>query len=123
MPATVVDEPLSVEFTFPNSDRTFTTTFADVPNPGLAADLTIGLAWYVHPHGGIGSRSSAQKFSNAVRKAIRDLDAAGFQGRARDLRRHDLIELWLADTRDQEHFLSKILTAYAEAAGDLAPEV
>ena len=122
MPAVVVDDPLAVRFEFANGKVWFARLHG-LPNPRLAADLAAGMAGCAHPHGGVGSVVTAQGYAWALRRAVRELSAAGFDGAATDLRRHHLTRLFLAGTRAPERGLRHILRAFDTATGVLDPQV
>ncbi|MEV1172126.1 hypothetical protein [Nonomuraea sp. NPDC049784] len=122
MPAHVIEEPLAVEFTFPDGTR-WTGRLDGLPNPRLAADLAMGLAQCTHPHGGIGAKGTAVRYCCALRATVRQLSAAGFDGSAEDLRRHHLAQLWLAMSRDQERSGRMMFKAFNAVTGRLDEEV
>jgi hypothetical protein len=56
MPATVIDEPLSVVFVFSDATR-YVLRLATLPCARLVADLALGLAGLVYPHDTVDARS------------------------------------------------------------------
>jgi len=86
MPATVETDPPGIWCMF-SDGSTIRFSLDGLPCPGLAGDLLTGLAGLVHPHGRIDAAGTAGIYVRAFREMTRTLAAAGFTGRAADLRR------------------------------------
>jgi hypothetical protein len=119
MPATVTDDPPGIWCMF-SDGSTAEFSLAGLPCPGLAADLLAGLAELIHPHGSIDTAGSANHYILAFREMARRLSAAGFTGRAADLRRPRLIEYWMGTTGDRESCTRRALEAFARNGGTVA---
>jgi hypothetical protein len=122
MPATVTDDPPGIWCMF-SDGSTAEFSLAGLPCPGLAADLLAGLAELIHPHGSIDTAGSVNHYILAFREMARRLSAAGFTGRAADLRRPRLIEYWMGTTGDRESCTRRALDAFASNGGTVAPGV
>jgi hypothetical protein len=122
MPAHVVDDPLAVEFIFPNGTG-WTVALDGLPNSRLARDLAIGLAANAHPQGGIGAKNTAKGFGVGLRRMVVQLAQAGFTGSAPELTRSVLNQFWLANNYVREQQTRLILKGYDEATGALSPAV
>jgi hypothetical protein len=122
MPATVQDDPPGIWCMF-SDGSTARFDLGGLPCPGLAADLLTGLADLVHPHGSIDAAGSVNHYVLAFREMARRLSAAGFTGRAGDLRRPHLIEYWMGTTANRESCTRRALGAFARGGGTLHPAV
>ena len=122
MPATVQDNPLGIWCMF-SDGSTARFGLGGLPCPGLAADLLAGLADLVHPHGSIDTAGSVNHYVLAFREMARRLSAAGFTGRAADLRRPHLIEYWMGTTANRESCTRRALEAFARDGGTIDPGV
>jgi hypothetical protein len=122
MPATVQADPLGIRCVF-SDGSTAQYDMDGLPCPGLAADLLAGLAEMVHPHGSIDSAGTANQYVQAFRQMARRLSAAGFTGRAADLRRLHLTEYWLGTSGPQEACTRRALAAFARNGGAVDPGV
>jgi hypothetical protein len=91
--------------------------------PGLAGDLLTGLAGLVHPHGSVDAAGTAGVYIRAFREMTRTLAAAGFTGRAADLRRPHLTAFWMGTTAHRESCTRRALAAFARDGGTLHPAV
>jgi hypothetical protein len=118
MPATVTDDPLSIECVF--SDGT-TARFGldDVPCPELARDLVVGLAELIHPHGTVDAAGSVNHYAQSIRHLARTLAARGFAGGAADLRRTQMAEYWMATSGPKEACTRRMLHGFQLAGGHL----
>ena len=94
-----------------------------LPCPGLAEDLLTGLAGLIHPHGRVDAAGTAGVYIRAFREMTRTLAAAGFAGRAADLRRPHLTAFWMGTTADRESCARRALGAFARDGGTLHPAV
>jgi hypothetical protein len=94
-----------------------------LPCPELAGDLLAGLAELIHPHGRMDAAGSVNHYVLAFREMARRLRAAGFTGRAADLRRSHLIEYWMGTTATREACTRRALDAFARNGGDVHPGV
>ena len=122
MPATVQTDPPGIWCMF--SDGTTVGFDLDgLPCPGMAADLLTGLAELIHPHGRIDAEGTVSGYILAFREMARGLAAAGFTGRAADLRRSHLIEYWLGTTGPRESCTRRALQAFARSGGAVDPVV
>ncbi|MGW5155766.1 hypothetical protein ACWEPN_09820 [Nonomuraea wenchangensis] len=122
MPATVINEPLAVEFVFPDGSQ-WTGRLEGLPNRRLAAELANGLAHCAHPHGGVASKTTAVIYCVALRATVRRLHEAGFSGSAADLRRHHMVQLWMAMLYQDETCSRMIFKAFDDVTGELDPQV
>ncbi len=122
MPATVQTDPLGIWCMF-SDGSTAQFDLAGLPCPGLAADLLAGLAELIHPHGSIDAAGSVNQYVQAFRQMARRLSAAGFTGRAADLRRPHLIEYWMGTSGPQEACTRRALAAFARNGGAVDPRV
>jgi hypothetical protein len=122
MPAALVEDPLSVEFTFSRAAPA-TVDLEGLPNPQLAHDLARGMSLCGHPHGGVDNRASASRYGSAVRLIVRRLSETGFEGGASELRRHQLASLWLASSYEMELCGRQMLRAFDAATGALHDDV
>lgn len=122
MPATMIVEPLSVRFGFPNG-TTWTADLAGLPNPQLAADLARGLPYLTHPLGGIATRATATSYIVALRCMVRELADAGFAGGAAELTRPALIQYWLTVPCWRERLTRGLLAGFDSVGGLLDVQV
>jgi hypothetical protein len=122
MPATVQTDPLGIWCMF-SDGSTARYDLGGLPCPGLAADLLAGLAELIHPHGSIDSAGTARQYVQAFRQMARRLAAAGFTGRAADLRRPHLTEYWLGTSGPREACTRRALAAFARNGGAVDPGV
>ena len=122
MPATVIDEPLSIRCWFKDGTE-WTFPLAGLPNEQLARDLALGMAANAHPHGGVGARTTATSYAVAVRQSVKKLAKEGFTGSAADLTRPLLMRYFLASTYGREHEVRMILKGFDRETGRLSPEV
>ena len=99
MPATVETDPPGIWCMF-SDGSTVRFSLDGLPCPGLAEDLLTGLAGLVHPHGSVDAAGTAGVYVRAFREMTRTLSAAGFTGRAADLRRPHLTAFWTGTTAD-----------------------
>ena len=122
MPATVETDPPRIWCMF--SDGSIARFSLDgLPCPGLAEDLLTGLAGLIHPHGRVDAAGTAGVYIRAFREMTRTLAAAGFAGRAADLRRPHLTAFWMGTTADRESCTRRALAAFARDGGTLHPAV
>jgi hypothetical protein len=122
MPATVKADPPGIWCMF-SDGSTAEFDLGGLPCPGLVADLLAGLADLIHPHGSVDTAGSASHYVRAFRDMARRLSAAGFTGRAADLRRPHLAEYWMGTTGDRESCTRRALEAFARNGGTLDPGV
>ena len=122
MPATVQTDPPGIWCMF-SDGSTAQYDLGGLPCPGLAADLLAGLAELIHPHGSIDSAGTARQYVQAFRQMARTLSAAGFTGRAADLRRPHLTEYWLGTSGPREACTRRALAAFARNGGAVDPGV
>jgi hypothetical protein len=122
MPATVQTDPPGIWCMF-SDGSTARFDLDGLPCPGLAADLLTGLAELIHPHGRIDAEGTVSGYILAFREMARGLAAAGFAGRAADLRRSHLIEYWLGTTGPRESCTRRALQAFARNGGAVDPVV
>jgi len=122
MPATVETDPPRIWCMF--SDGSIARFSLDgLPCPGLAEDLLTGLAGLIHPHGRVDAAGTAGVYIRAFREMTRTLAAAGFAGRAADLRRPHLTAFWMGTRADRESCTRRALAAFARDGGTLHPAV
>ncbi len=122
MPATVETDPPRIWCMF--SDGSIARFSLDgLPCPGLAEDLLTGLAGLIHPHGRVDAAGTAGVYVRAFREMTRTLAAAGFAGRAADLRRPHLTAFWMGTRADRESCTRRALAAFARDGGTLHPAV
>ncbi|MBW4719805.1 hypothetical protein [Saccharothrix obliqua] len=122
MPASVLQEPLTVRCEFP--DRTTWTARLDgLPNPRLAEDLAHGLAMLVHPHGRVTAKKTVEIYAVTARKMTRVLAEAGFRAGASELTRPLLSRFWLGSSYADERRGRMLLRGYDAATGALTPEI
>lgn len=122
MPATVVAEPLTVDFVF--SDATRRALRLDyLPCPRLAADLAAGLASLTHPHGEVDSEATVLHYRMAMLQLSRFLQGVGFTGGAGELTRARLVEFWLGHQPAVEGRTRALLRALDADTGVLRPQV
>ena len=122
MPATVETDPPGIWCMF-SDGRTVRFSLDGLPCPGLAEDLLTGLAGLIHPHGRVDAAGTAGVYIRAFREITRTLAAAGFTGRAADLRRPHLTGYWMGTTADRESCTRRALAAFARDGGTLHPAV
>ncbi|MGY6657646.1 hypothetical protein ACXIZN_36345 [Amycolatopsis sp. TRM77291] len=122
MPASVVEEPLSVRCVFPD-ETTWTARLNGLPNPRLALDLARGLAMLVHPHGRVTRQGTVATYAVTARKMTRELAEAGFSGGGSELTRPVLLRFWMACTNADERRSRMLLRGYDAASGALKPEI
>ncbi len=122
MPATVETDPPGIWCMF-SGGSTIRFSLDGLPCPGLAEDLLTGLAGLVHPHGRVDAAGTAGVYVRAFREMTRTLAAAGFAGRAADLRRPHLTAFWMGTTADRESCTRRALAAFARDGGTLHPAV
>jgi hypothetical protein len=122
MPAIVQNDPLGIRCVF--SDGSTARFSVDGLNcPGLAADLLAGLAEVVHPHGPVDKEDSVYGYVLACREMTRWFSAAGFSGRAADLRKPHVTGYWMSTTASRESCTRRILEAFARGGGAVDPGV
>ena len=122
MPATVETDPPGIWCMF-SGGSTIRFSLDGLPCPGLAGDLLTGLAGLVHPHGSVDAAGTAGVYVRSFREMTRMLAAAGFTGRAADLRRPHLTAFWMGTTADRESCTRRALAAFARDGGTLHPAV
>lgn len=122
MPAHYIDAPLSVHFVFPDGSE-WTARFEGTPNRRLARDLARGLATLAHPHGTIGSRSSAENHAVSLRKMVEETFNVGFSGSAKDLTREIVLEHWLSRPHAHERNTRALLRGFDSFSGQLPTEL
>ncbi len=122
MPATVLEHPLTIEFTFANS-KTWTSRLHGLPNANLALDLAYGLCELVFPHGTVGAPQTAQSYAWTIRTMVSDLFAGGFTGGASDLRSSQLLQYWLSAGHHHEYRSRVLLKGFDSRFGTLHPGV
>ena len=122
MPATVETDPPGIWCMF-SGGSTIRFSLDGLPCPGLAEDLLTGLAGLVHPHGSVDAAGTAGVYVRSFREMTRMLAAAGFTGRAADLRRPHLTAFWMGTTADRESCTRRALAAFARDGGTLHPAV
>jgi hypothetical protein len=122
MPATVETDPPGIWCMF-SDGSTVRFSLDGLPCPGLAGDLLTGLAGLIHPHGRVDAAATAGVYIRAFREMTRTLAAAGFTGRAADLRRPHLTRYWMGTTADRESCTRRALAAFARDGGILPPAV
>ncbi|KIU14481.1 hypothetical protein [Mycolicibacterium llatzerense] len=120
MPAKVIQEPLAVEFAFPNG-TSCTIDFARLPNQQLAHDLARGLATLVHPHGRISRRATAQDYAGSVRRLVTVLADGNFSGGASDLTAAQLLAFWMAHSHHHERRTRLMLLGIEPTIATLDP--
>ena len=116
MPATVETDPPGIWCMF-SDGSTVRFSLDGLPCPGLAEDLLTGLAGLIHPHGRVDAAGTAGVYIRAFREMTRTLAAAGFTGRAADLRRPHLTGYWMGTTADRESCTRRALAAFARDGG------
>jgi hypothetical protein len=116
MPATVQDDPPGIWCMF-SDGSTAQFGLGGVPCPGLVTDLLAGMADLIHPHGSVDAAGSASQYVQAFRQMARRLSAAGFTGRAADLRRPHLTEYWMGTSGPMESCTRRALAAFARTGG------
>ncbi len=122
MPATVHKDPPGIWCMF-SDGSTARFDLDGLSCPVLAADLLTGLAELIHPHGRIDAAGTVSGYILAFREMTRRLGAAGFTGRAADLRRPHLIEYWMGTTGPRESCTRRALEAFACNGGTVDPGV
>jgi hypothetical protein len=123
MPATVVEQPLSVTFVFSDASGC-TLNLADLPCPRLVADLAVGVANLAHPHGDVDAKATVREYRRAMTQLSRFLDGVGFTGGAGELSKTRMVEFWLGCHRGEiERSTRKVLRSLDEQTGILRPEV
>jgi hypothetical protein len=122
MPATVETDPPGIWCMF-SDGSTVRFSMDGLPCPGLAGDLLTGLAGLIHPHGRVDAAGTAGVYIRAFREMTRTLAAAGFTGRAADLRRPHLTGYWMGTTADRESCTRRALAAFARDGGAIHPAV
>ena len=122
MPATVETDPPGIWCMF-SDGSTVRFSLDGLPCPGLAEDLLTGLAGLIHPHGRVDAAGTAGVYIRAFREITRTLAAAGFTGRAADLRRPHLTGYWMGTTADRESCTRRALAAFARDGGTIHPAV
>lgn len=122
MPAAVSDDPLTLQFEFPNG-TSWAASLADLPNLELARDLAQGLVQLVHPHGTVASKPTAVSYVVSVRKLVSALSIAGFLGGAADLTRTVMIPFWLSHSHDHERNTRRLLSGFDSVAHQLRPDL
>ena len=122
MPATVETDPPGIWCMF-SDGSTVRFSLDGLPCPGLAGDLLTGLAGLIHPHGRVDAAGTAGVYVRAFREMTRTLAAAGFTGRAADLRRPHLTAFWMGTTADRESCTRRALAAFARDGGTIHPAV
>ncbi|MFJ9840950.1 hypothetical protein ACIRYZ_10845 [Kitasatospora sp. NPDC101155] len=127
MPATLSDDGLSLTCVF--SDRTRTHQVLDPSgNPELARQLLVGLAELVHPNGRLNSARTIGSYMTALRSLLTSLQRLGFQGRAEDLTRARLAEVWMGAGQSRtahrnEGLARTVLRSLDDLHGALRPDV
>jgi hypothetical protein len=122
MPASVRDNPPGIWCVF-SDGSTAQFDLGGLPCPRLVLDLLAGLAELIHPHGSIDAAGTATQYVQAFRQMARRLSAAGFTGRAADLRRPHLTEYWMGTSGPQEACTRRALAAFARNGGAVDPGV
>jgi hypothetical protein len=122
MPARVVDEPLAVQFAFANGTA-WTVRLHDLPNQTLVRDLAIGLAMRAHPHGGVGTRRTAQNEAAALRHMVQTVSKDGFAGNAAELTPAVLLRYWLSCGYARESMNRILLRSLDAVTGALSAAV
>ncbi|MGH4011378.1 MAG: hypothetical protein ACRDTH_24980 [Pseudonocardiaceae bacterium] len=122
MPAAIVEDPLGIDCVF-SDGATARFDLDGLPNPRLAADLLVGLVELIHPHGTVDAAGSVGHYVQSIRDMTRKLAAAGFTGRAADLRRARLAEYWIGASSPREACTRRMLQAFHEVSGELAVDV
>ena len=122
MPATVETDPPGIWCMF-SGGSTIRFNLDGLPCPGLAEDLLTGLAGLVQRHGSVDAAGTAGVYVRAFREMTRTLAAAGFAGRAADMRRPHLTAFWMGTTADRESCTRRALAAFARDGGTLHPAV
>lgn len=122
MPATVQDDPPGIWCMF-SDGSTAQYDLDGLPCPGLVVDLLAGMAGLIHPHGTVDAAGSAAQYVQAFRQMARRLSAAGFTGRAADLRRPHLTEYWMGTSGPMEACTRRALAAFARDGGAVGPRV
>jgi hypothetical protein len=120
MPATAQTDPPGMWCMF-SDGSTARFSLDGLPCPGLAEDLLTGLAGLVHPHGRVDAERTVSCYILAFREMTGTLAAAGFTGRAADLRRPHLTGYWMGTTGTRES--CRALQALARDGGALDPAV
>lgn len=93
----VEDDPLRIEFDFPNETR-WTGDLSQTSNDRLARELAAGMVQLTHPHGGVKRRHTAIQYCVTIRRMVAALTEAGFEGGVADLHKSHLLTYWLAAT-------------------------
>lgn len=122
MPATVQNDPPGIWCRF-SDGSTAQYDLGGLPCPGLVVDLLTGMADLIHPHGAVDAAGSAGQYVQAFRQMTRRLSAAGFAGRAADLRGPHLVEYWMGTSGPMESCTRRALAAFARNGGAMDPRV
>lgn len=118
MATRVTDDPLGLSCVFSSGDRA-AFDLSDLPNPRLTRDLATGLVELIHPHGSADTAGTVEGYVKSLRTMVRTLAAQGFEDGARDLRRGQLAQLWMAGPTWLEALTRALVEGYARAGGPL----
>ncbi|WP_078344770.1 hypothetical protein [Mycobacteroides chelonae] len=122
MTGKVIQEPLAVDFAFPDG-TTWTANFAELPNQRLAHDLAQSLAMLVHPHGTIGTRSTARDYASTIRVFVIWLANRGFDSGASDLTAAQVLAFWMAHPFHNEMRIRRLLRGIDSSMASLDPSL
>jgi hypothetical protein len=122
MPAEIISEPLAVVCVFSSAER-YTVRLHKLPCQSLVADLALGLAGLVHPHGSIDRASTISHYRTAIGRLAGFCDGAGLHGGAAQLSRARLIEFLLRCDHGTESATRRMLRCFDARTGRLRPEV
>ncbi|MBF6216358.1 hypothetical protein IU469_30890 [Nocardia puris] len=123
MPATLIEQPLGIEFVSTARRTRATVHIGPTCNPELARELVIGLIGLVHPHGLIDEIKTFPQYVTAIRRFTAELAERGHVGGAGRLSRARLAEYWMGAGYAREYKTRRLLAALDTELGVLAPDV
>jgi hypothetical protein len=123
MPATLIEEPLGIEFVSTARRTRATVHIGPTCNPELAREMVIGLVTMVHPHGPIDELKTFKQYVTAIRRFTAELAERGHVGGTSRLTRPRLAEYWMGAGYAREYKTRRLLAALDTEMAVLAPDV
>src|SRR6185369_12531733 len=122
MPAELTADGLGIACVFSDGRRR-AFTVADVAPRLLAADLLVGLAGLIHPHGSVDAPATVGCYLTGLKDLAAFARGRGLAGGAGTLTRAVLAEYWLQAGWLAELTTRRMLTSYDTTTGVLPPPV
>ncbi len=122
MPAQLREDGLGIACVFSDGRRRAFTVAGVAPAP-LAADLLVGLAGLVHPHGSVDAPATVGCYLTGLKDLAAFAHGRGLAGGAATLTRAVLAEYWLQAGWLAELTTRRMLTSYDTTTGALPPPV